>query len=87
MPCMREHTSVCAGACRRFPESPGWRQMVGSMWIALLALSIVGLFDPQPLAWILVIQVLYQGVWCVAAGTTVRSAHARKRRCRGPILC
>lgn len=41
------------------------------MWLTLLALSVVGLFEPQSLAWILVIQVLYQGVWCVPGGGVV----------------
>ena len=39
--------------------------MMGSVWITLLTLSVVGLFHPLALAWILVIQVLYQGMWCV----------------------
>jgi hypothetical protein len=50
---------------RRFPDSPGWRVMVGSVWTSLLLMSVIGLFHPWSLAWVLVWQFVYQVTWCV----------------------
>lgn len=47
----------------RFDESAGWRVMVGAMWTAILALSVLGLFQPMRYAPVLVLQVIYKALW------------------------
>jgi len=46
-----------------FVESAGWRALVGSLWIALLVCSILGLVSPGGFLWLLVFQVIYKSVW------------------------
>jgi hypothetical protein len=36
---------------------------MGSVWTGLLLVSIVGLFHPFALVWVLVMQFIYQCVW------------------------
>jgi hypothetical protein len=55
------------GMCRvsqgRFPDSPGIRMIVGSMWMALLVTSMLGLYFPRTFAPILLVQMLYKALW------------------------
>ena len=46
-----------------FAESAGWRTLVGSLWVAILACSVLGLVWPSSFAWLLVFQVIYKSVW------------------------
>jgi hypothetical protein len=46
-----------------FTESTGWRTLVGSIWLAILACSILGIFWPASFVWLLVLQVIYKSVW------------------------
>ena len=46
-----------------FPESAGWRMLVGSLWITILAGSFLGLWWPSSFLWILVFQVIYKSIW------------------------
>ena len=49
-----------------FPESAGWRTLVGSLWLAILAMSVLGVRQPEAFLWLLVFQVFYKSVWLVA---------------------
>lgn len=49
-----------------FPESAGWRTLVGSLWFAILAGSAVGALRPTGLIWLLVFQVVYKSVWLLS---------------------
>ncbi len=44
-------------------ESAGLRLLVGSLWFAILACSIVGLAMPKLLAPLLVMQIIYKSLW------------------------
>jgi len=46
-----------------FVESAGWRTLVGSLWLAILACSVLGVVLPGSLLWLLVFQVIYKSVW------------------------
>ena len=46
-----------------FAESAGWRTLVGSLWVAILACSALGVVWPSYFAWLLVFQVIYKSVW------------------------
>ena len=46
-----------------FAESAGWRTLVGSLWVAILACSMLGVFWPSTFASLLVFQVIYKSVW------------------------
>ena len=37
-----------------FAESAGWRTLVGSLWVAILACSVLGVVWPSSFAWLLV---------------------------------
>ena len=51
-------------ACQgKFPESEGFRTILGSLWTAILLGSILGLFYPVPMSPILLIQVIYKTLW------------------------
>ena len=51
-------------ACQgRFPESAGFRTILGSLWIAILVGSVVGLSFPVPMAPLLMVQVVYKTLW------------------------
>jgi hypothetical protein len=43
----------------KFPHSPGWRIIVGSFWCAILALSVMGLFNPLVFSPLLLLQLIY----------------------------
>ena len=49
-----------------FVESAGWRMLAGSLWIAILSLSLLGAIWPGSLLWLLVFQVIYKSVWLLA---------------------
>jgi hypothetical protein len=46
-----------------FAESAGWRTLVGSLWVGILACSALGVIWPSSFAWLLVFQVIYKSVW------------------------
>lgn len=51
-------------ACQgKFPESEGFRTILGSLWMAILMGSVVGLFFPVTMAPLLLIQVIYKTLW------------------------
>ena len=51
-------------ACQgKFPESEGFRTILGSLWTAILLGSIIGLFYPMPMSPLLLIQVIYKALW------------------------
>jgi hypothetical protein len=52
--------SACQG---RFPESAGFRTILGSLWTAILIGSALGLFFPAPMSTLLLIQVIYKSLW------------------------
>jgi hypothetical protein len=47
----------------RFPESAGWRILVGALWTAILALSALGLSQPLRYSPVLLLQLVYKSVW------------------------
>lgn len=47
----------------KFPESAGFRTILGSLWTAILIGSVVGLFYPVPMSPLLLIQVIYKTLW------------------------
>jgi hypothetical protein len=49
-----------------FVESAGWRTLVGSLWLAILSLSLLGVIWPGAYLWLLVFQVIYKSVWLLA---------------------
>jgi hypothetical protein len=49
-----------------FAESAGWRTLVGSLWVGILACSVLGVVWPSSFAWLLVFQVIYKSVWLIA---------------------
>jgi hypothetical protein len=49
----------------KFPESAGFRTVLGSLWIAIMVGSVVGLFFPVPMAPLLMVQVVYKTLWLV----------------------
>ena len=51
-------------ACqRKFPESEGFRTILGSLWTAILIGSVLGLFFPITMSALLLIQVIYKTLW------------------------
>jgi hypothetical protein len=61
-----------------FAESAGWRTLVGSLWLAILAFSILGVRQPESFLWLLVFQVVYKSVWLLA-DVLPRLADGRRR--------
>ena len=49
-----------------FAESAGWRTLVGSLWLAILAMSLLGVRQPEAFLWLLAFQVFYKSVWLLA---------------------
>ena len=47
----------------RMEESRGWRVLVGSLWTAILVLSVLGLFAPERYAPVLLLQLVYKSIW------------------------
>lgn len=51
-------------ACQgKFPESEGFRTILGSLWTAILIGSGFGLFFPVTMSPLLLIQVIYKSLW------------------------
>ena len=51
-------------ACQgKFPESEGFRTILGSLWMAILIGSGLGLLFPATMAPLLLIQVIYKTLW------------------------
>jgi hypothetical protein len=51
-------------ACQnKFPESEGFRTILGSLWTAILVGSILGLFFPVQMSPLLLIQLIYKSLW------------------------
>ncbi len=51
-------------ACQgKFPESAGFRTILGSLWTAILIGSVLGLFHPVTMSPLLLIQVIYKTLW------------------------
>ena len=42
-----------------FAESAGWRTLVGSLWVGILACSALGVVWPSSFVWLLLFQVIY----------------------------
>ncbi len=49
----------------RFPESAGWRVLVGSLWTGILVLSALGLRDPLRNSPVLLLQLIDKTLWLV----------------------
>jgi hypothetical protein len=47
----------------KFPESAGFRTILGSLWTAILIGSVLGLFYPVTMSPLLLIQVIYKALW------------------------
>ncbi len=47
----------------KFPESEGFRTILGSLWTAILLGSVMGLFYPVTMSPLLLIQVIYKTLW------------------------
>ena len=47
----------------KFPESEGFRTILGSLWTAILIGSMLGLLYPVPMSPLLLIQVIYKTLW------------------------
>jgi len=48
---------------KKFPESEGFRTILGSLWTAILLGSILGLVFPVQMSSLLLIQVIYKSLW------------------------
>lgn len=46
-----------------FAESAGWRTLVGSLWLAILAGSVLGTIWPGSFLWLLAFQIVYKFIW------------------------
>lgn len=62
-----------------FPESEGWRSLVGSLWVAILAGSVLGLVNPVVLSPVLLIQVIYKILWLLVY-VVPRIANVERRK-------
>lgn len=47
----------------RFPESAGWRVLVGALWTAIMVLSALGLQSPLRYSPVLLLQIIYKSLW------------------------
>ncbi len=66
-------------ACQnRFPESAGFRTILGSLWTAILIGSVLGLFFPITMSALLLIQVIYKTLWLLVYAMP----RMLKQRCR-----
>ncbi|PAW85675.1 MAG: hypothetical protein B9S29_01425 [Opitutia bacterium Tous-C2FEB] len=62
-----------------FTESAGWRTLVGSLWLAILAGSVLGAVWPGSFLWLLAFQVIYKSIWLVTyALPRLRAGRARE---------
>lgn len=62
----------------RMEESQGWRVLVGSLWTAILVLSVLGLFAPERYVPVLLLQLVYKSIWLLvyAAPRILRREYA-----------
>lgn len=65
----------------QFPESAGWRTLVGSLWTAILVGSVLGLFQPILFGPLLLLQVIYKNLW-LPVYVAPRIAKADRRQLR-----
>lgn len=49
----------------RLPESDSIRMVLGTLWTAILVCSLVGVFFPVAMSPILILQVIYKGLWLI----------------------
>ena len=49
-----------------FPESAGWRVLVGALWTGIMILSALGLRDPVRYSPVLLLQLIYKSLWLLA---------------------
>ena len=61
MPCC--DNAVRLASQHKFPESEGFRTILGSLWTAILIGSLVGLFFPFTMSPLLLLQVIYKTHW------------------------
>lgn len=47
----------------KFPESEGFRTILGSLWTAILIGSVLGVLNPISMSSLLLIQVIYKALW------------------------
>jgi len=47
----------------KYPDSPGLRTILGSLWTAILICSVIGLFYPLSMSPLLLLQVIYKTLW------------------------
>lgn len=45
------------------PESPSVRTILGSLWAAILLCSVTGVFFPVAMSPVLILQLIYKGLW------------------------
>lgn len=45
------------------PESHSLRTILGSLWMAILMCSLVGVFFPVEMSPVLILQLIYKGLW------------------------
>ncbi len=50
---------------RKFPESAGWRALVGALWTGIMVLSVLGLREPLRYSPVLLLQLIYKTLWLV----------------------
>ncbi len=46
-----------------FPESAGWRVLVGALWTGIMVLSALGLREPLRYSPALLLQLIYKSLW------------------------
>lgn len=47
----------------KYPDSPGLRTILGSLWTAILICSAIGIFYPLSMSPLLLVQVIYKTLW------------------------
>ena len=74
-------------ACQsKFPESEGFRTLVGSLWTAILIGSVLGLFFPVTMSALLLIQVIYKTLWHIGICNASNDQAALQRSSFGDRL-
>lgn len=63
----------------RFEESAGWRMLAGSLWTAILVLSLLGLRWPLTFSPVLLLQLIYKSLWLAMYGWPLwRAGHVER---------
>ena len=70
-----------------FAESAGWRTLVGSLWMGILACSALGVVRPAGFAWLPLLQVIYKSVWLLVYAAPRLLAGRRREIPAGIALC